>query len=456
VYLQQPDGRFPSLPSRKVEIKPEIIAFATADLRPEPGDELVFISSDAVYSFSSAIDSYSGNLQKLVDWPLIASTPERRQIPYLGALPDLNEDGHVDLLLPDEQGFGHFRGQGGEQFEFVNKVITVNGNLASLERRNRSAAGMNIRLSDAGVIDITVANPTSSEFSNFLREWRPDIPAGAGLLRKQDWIPTLALARVNDDKLDDLVFINETDDEQRQISLLLQGADGEFADVPDWQAQARSRSAWRLLDFTGDEKADLLRTDSEGNESTLYFYRNRAGSFNLETPDQVLRFSGLGLEIDFSDLDNDAKPELGVSYFSIPVLDALRNTSIQRTRLIFANIAGAGSAQTPEQNLLFSRRADYKLDESLSADNILSLTSFGNLQVDLDGDNRKDYLQIAGNGTLTAKAVNTNFQIETEAWWQYVPNHIVVGFTTEELNTDARPDIILRHSQHFTLLVSVE
>src|SRR5690606_37377172 len=46
IYLQQADGRFPSLPSTAVEIRPEIIAFATADLRSEPGDELVFVSSD--------------------------------------------------------------------------------------------------------------------------------------------------------------------------------------------------------------------------------------------------------------------------------------------------------------------------------------------------------------------------------------------------------------------------
>jgi hypothetical protein len=282
----------------------------------------------------------------------------------------------------------------------------------------------------------------------------------------------MGFATVNDDTLIDLVFINDADNDddvggdngrnqqQRQVSVLLQNAVGGFATQPDWQAVIDPRSAWQLVEFTGDELADLLRISSEGTESIAYFYRNTAGTFNLERPDQVLRFSGLGLVVDFSDLDNDGKSELGVSYFSIPVLDAIRNTSIQRTRLIYANIAmptpQQEAAPNQEPGLLFSRRADYKYEESISADNVLGLTSFGNLQVDLDGDKQKDYLQIAGDGTLTARTINTNLQIAPETFWQYVPNHIVVGFTTEELNTDTRPDIILHHSLHVTVLVSVE
>src|SRR5688500_10022011 len=172
IYLQQPDGRFPSQPSRKVEIRPEIIGFGTADLRPEPGVELVFVSSDAAYSFSSAIDSYAGNLKKLVDWPLIASTPERKELAYLGALPDLDKDGHADLLLADDEGFGYFRGQGAEQFTYVSKLVTVSGDPASVARRNRSGRpGLGVNL-DEGELDVSLTPATSSEFGFFLSEWR--------------------------------------------------------------------------------------------------------------------------------------------------------------------------------------------------------------------------------------------------------------------------------------------
>jgi hypothetical protein len=279
----------------------------------------------------------------------------------------------------------------------------------------------------------------------------------------------LGFATVNDDELTDLVFINEADDDdaaangannearQRQISVLLQNANGGFATQADWQAVVEPRSSWRLQEFTGDARTDLLRVSGEATEATAYFYRNHGGSFDLENPDQVLRFSGLGLEVNFSDLNNDGKPELGVTYFSTPVLDALRNTSVQRSRLIYANVSAAEAARGEEPGLLFSRRPDYKYDESISADNVLGLTSFGNLEVDLDGDGKKDYLQIAGDGTLTARTIDdASLQMAAETFWQYVPNQIVVGFTTEELNADKRPDIVLHHSLHVTVLVSVE
>jgi hypothetical protein len=465
IYLQQPDGRFPALPSRTVEVRPEIIGFGTAELRSEPGTELVFLGSDAVYSFSSAIDSYSGNLKKLVDWPSIASTPERKEIAYLGTLPDLDKDGHADLLLADEEGFGYFRGRGDESFTFVSKFTTVSGDLVSAERRNRTGPyGVNAQAGEAGEIEISVIRATSSEFQVFLSEWRPEVALGADLLREEKWIPALGFGAVNGDTLTDLMFIADNDDEvegesnkeQRQISVLLQSAAEGFATQADWQASIDNRSLWRLVEFTGDELADLVRTTGEGTESSAYFYRNTGGTFALERPDQVLRFSGLEAILDFSDLDDDGKPELGISYISTPVLDAIRNTTIQRSRLIFANISMPQAASGEEPGLLFSRRPDYRYDESISAENILGLTSFGNLQVDLDGDGRKDYLQIAGDGTLTARTINPDLQIAAEAFWQYVPNHIAVEFTTEELNADTRPDIILQHSQHFTVLVSVE
>ena len=43
IYLQDDGGRFPPEPSRHVEIKPEIIAVALAELRPAPGKELLLV-----------------------------------------------------------------------------------------------------------------------------------------------------------------------------------------------------------------------------------------------------------------------------------------------------------------------------------------------------------------------------------------------------------------------------
>ena len=52
VHHQLPDGGFESEPAR-VEIKSEIIAIGFADLRPEPGKELLLYAGDGVYSLAA-------------------------------------------------------------------------------------------------------------------------------------------------------------------------------------------------------------------------------------------------------------------------------------------------------------------------------------------------------------------------------------------------------------------
>ena len=67
VYHQLPDGSF-STTAQRIEIKTEIIAVGFADLRPDPGSELLLISNSGVFSLSSALEGYSGNIKQLFDW----------------------------------------------------------------------------------------------------------------------------------------------------------------------------------------------------------------------------------------------------------------------------------------------------------------------------------------------------------------------------------------------------
>ena len=58
--------------------------FAVADLREEPGEELLFLTRSAIYSYSTLKDGYADNLQKLTDWDLIATVPTSRTLVSLG------------------------------------------------------------------------------------------------------------------------------------------------------------------------------------------------------------------------------------------------------------------------------------------------------------------------------------------------------------------------------------
>ena len=62
IYLQETNERFSNSPL-KIEIKSEAIGFALMDVRESPGTEIIWITADAIYSFSASIQGYVGNLE---------------------------------------------------------------------------------------------------------------------------------------------------------------------------------------------------------------------------------------------------------------------------------------------------------------------------------------------------------------------------------------------------------
>ena len=67
IHHQTSDGGFSALPQR-IEVKTEIIAVGFADLRSDPGTELLLFANAGVFSLSSLIEGYAGNLKPLLEW----------------------------------------------------------------------------------------------------------------------------------------------------------------------------------------------------------------------------------------------------------------------------------------------------------------------------------------------------------------------------------------------------
>ena len=221
IYLQQDNGSFPSSPSRLVEIKPEIIAITIADVRDEPGKELLLLSSSAVFSLSSAIPSYSGNLKPLFEWELVASVPDRRRVLYFPYPQDLDGDGYVDLLLPGREDYGVFRGGPNETFTLAYRFNTVNQELDPSEvplgsPRLRTDIAINER--DGIVMSVTAQS--NSAFDGFVSDWGST--KQDALLSTRQWHPSATTSQLNDDKRQDIVFMNIGNDLYGQINILLQ------------------------------------------------------------------------------------------------------------------------------------------------------------------------------------------------------------------------------------------
>ncbi|HEX5008973.1 MAG TPA: hypothetical protein VFY71_01135, partial [Planctomycetota bacterium] len=65
IFLQGPDHLFPTVPSQVVKAQDDVIACALADVRPDPGEELVFLSRTGAFSYSPTKPGYRDNIRRL-------------------------------------------------------------------------------------------------------------------------------------------------------------------------------------------------------------------------------------------------------------------------------------------------------------------------------------------------------------------------------------------------------
>lgn len=446
VYLQQNNGTFTPNPLR-VEIKTEIIAVGFADLRPEPGMELLLYANNGVFSLNALQPGYAGNIRQLVSWDLIASMPNLERVEFFESVTDINNDGLIDLVLPGIDRYGIFYGRGDEEFELVSVLSTLNESTEAMERQNARSgfdARVGINAEDGIVLEVTANNRTP--YTDLVEQWHSEGAAAQNLLQSERWMPGLISTRIDADELVDLAYLNVGEDGLGQLNIHYQQPERGFDEAPDWFGTVDTRGTMRFVDINLDALPDLLRLRGEGDEWVAQFFLNRAGKFDLQTPDQVMRFAGYDVRLNFLALEPAAPPVLNVSYYTIPVVDAIRNASINRIQLLY------GSDQASEGQL-FNRRPDARLEESFSAANVRGLSEQMSLRFDVDGDGRKDALYITENGTLAARQIDAGLQIADTPFWEYVSPRSVFEFEVLALNSDGIPDLILRHGTATTILV---
>ena len=449
IHHQRLDGGFSDRPQR-IEVKTEIVAIGFADLRDDPGTELVLFAADGVFSLSTSKEGYVGNLKPLVQWRLIATVPNQEYVQFVGRLPDVNGDGEADLLLPGRKDWALFHGIGGERFKAAARFTTLNEDLTSAQRRNRDT-DFNARIgidSDEGVI-FELQAETPSPYAGFLESWR-DEPRDDGplLLNSRAWLPNASFTHLDTGTGPDLVYLNTDADGLGRLHIHSQQADGGFKDDADWVGSIDISGEVQLMDFNGDGLQDLLRLAGDGNEWVANFYLNQNGGFDLETPQQVMRFGGYNVRLEPVPIATRKKPVLSVSYYTIPVVEALRSASVNRVQLIYDS-DGAKPGQ------LFNRRPATRLEDSFSAESVRGLAEPTSLRFDVDGDGRNDALFITANGTLAARRINDDLSLDDDPFWEYVSSRIVFGYTVTHLNDDALPDLLLQHGTVTTFLTAV-
>jgi len=96
-------------PYLEVHVFPDVLAWTVADVREEPGRELIFLTRSSAISYSTTLDGYRGNASVLVREEMIFDLPDPRTLPYYAYV--IHGD-HVihgkagdSLLLPGRDGY---------------------------------------------------------------------------------------------------------------------------------------------------------------------------------------------------------------------------------------------------------------------------------------------------------------------------------------------------------------
>lgn len=448
LYLQGDNGQFPGSPSQRVELKNDVIAFAVADLRDEPGAELVFLTRSAIYSYSTRKEGYAGNLQKLADWELLNTVPQIKSVASLGLLSDYNQDGFVDLLLPGQTSWGILYGSAEG---FAPAKILPAPHLDPLFMADQSSR---LRLSLENGLQLVVDSPSpfagvfpaQVEASAFERRSLGRFGSGSYIMDVERWLPVVQPAQISGSQTPDFVFLDHPEVTDGVTGQRLNLVRQQKVSATAWQGQLPARGEVLLHDVDGDGLDDLLILEHQGSkDSRLLLFRNQGGSFDLSAADQVLRFSGYEVKVGLEDLNGDGRPELIVTYYGVATVDSLRSGSMQRTTLIYP--PGDGE-------LIFARRPASRQDERFSADGVKALAERPHFSADVSGNGRKDWVAVDEQGALIARAIDSNWQLSAAPFWRFVPVYTIHSIVPGSFSEGAGADFILLHQNAVTVLVS--
>ncbi len=426
VHLQRPDGAFPPQPDRKISLKADIVAFSIADVRPDPGEELIFFTAGACFSFSAARGDFAGNAARLFAFDLLPDMPDPKGVAFIEARKPAA--GGPLWILPGKRGYAAFgRKPGDATGEIGQRAALAPGDAWWSSRRSRRA-GISIGGKPerfAGLVSVPGAGESR-------------------LLHLERWMPNPVLADADGDGRADICFLDKTA-AGRVLHIHLQREDGGFAEAASWTGPIPEDGPLEVADIDGDGRADLIAAEPEGSGSrTFRFFRNRGARFDSAKPDGLMKFSGYGVEARPLDLDGDGKPELVVSSYEVPAAGAVAGGRVVRRLFVYR----------ADPEAVFARRPALQHEETFTAKDVKGIGLRANFDGDLLGRGVRDAVSVERDGALVARHLSKDLSLEDEPFFRFAPEKWILGIEVRDLNGDGRSDLVLGHMRRMTILVS--
>ena len=457
IYHQTPEGRFRSHPTTRVEIKRDIVAFDLADVRDEPGLEIILWTRTGGFSYSTQHAGYAGNAVRIIAQDFLCDVPDRKKTYRLDASYDFDVDGEVEFLLPGPDGYTLFGraaavagapdSEGtqdlGKRRRFVRRARFDTG-LTRKRPRGPGSTRLEFKVD-------RIAFDQRREYAGLVIDAADD-GGRSEYLELERWLPAPGLRDFNGDGRVDVLFVWRTSARGYGLELWLQRPDGGFSQSADWEGPVDGGGALWSADADADGRSDVLVAEPrDAEDPSLRIYRARPdGSFGKK-PDQLLKFSGYGLRVDLADVRGSGNEALLVSSYQIPLTGALRGGRVDRSLLCFER---RGSASASHGSNVYERRPVSKWVETFTAKEFRGIGQRQSFEADLTGTGQRVLLAVEREGALVARRFGEDLEIDDEVFWSYLPTNWVLRFDVVRLDGDRISDLILRHHGALTILTS--
>lgn len=453
IHTMTPSG--PSPEATVVPVLSDVVAWGAADVRDEPGRELVFLTKGGAFSYSPTIDRYRGNIRRLARYPSLFDIAAQDQLPRWRYVLDVGAEREL-LLLPERSGLSLWA------------PAASAGDADATDYARRTTFDSGEPDGDAYVEPskndelVLRSGDTSLRFSTTRDAilLSDDIGLFSSLISTDDEYRSPALADVDGDGLRDLVLRSK-----KTVQIHLCTADGvsarptrteplpeAFDDVDELDLQ--------LEDVDGDGDVDVVarrtKDEPETFEATTTDFLllvNDGTTLLPETPTQVLRFEATRVRGSFEDVDGDGRPDFTVGKVVFPTVTELV-TGGQVTR--------SGYVYFGDDDGVVERRPSVTDEARFEIEELTDAITQRRFSHDMDGDGTADLVEVDLLGRVAVRRLRfesrffgpDTWELDSQPWKLFEVPGMLGTIAVQDVNGDGLGDILGSASDRLVIQLS--
>lgn len=448
---------FDSTPRHSISILEDVLAYGFADVREEPGRELIFLTRSGAYSYSLTREGYRGNIERLLTHPMLYDVPDSRALPYWEYV--IPSPGGDWLLLPGRSEFALWApaAQGSEEQAKPYQLLSSFGSGTKKEDEPNSNQEEDSGFSVTGSGEIRV---------------QPQSRAGGVFLTESDESSTLladgksylapALVDVNADGLMDLVL-----QKNKKLFIHLTGADGiprepsRVEEFPEYLLVEDSSLNLEFVHLNGDDNLDLLvriQEEIDGFENAqmrVLVLLNDGERLIPEEAHQIFRFEAAVLRLNVADVNDDGRADLLMRKFSLPsMLETVSGLEFEMNYLAYL---AEKRGRRP-----FERKAVLNQTETFDESNVGDAVKRRSIEFDCDGDGTPDLVEVDLAGRIVIRRLRhesgffsgESWELDESPWKRFDVRGRIGALDVVDINGDGLGDLVSPSRHSLTLLLS--